>query len=241
MAFLGDHRVSSIFLEPISLGNFGTLVTLWAVVRSRMAGRLYIWSALGGLTLLVLSDTRFDAYFLVLGVVILMTPTRITTPLLCLLPFIVIIALYLFGASAGFYHGDPPIEGRGVYDRLLYSGRVLLEFDGYNWFGLQTSPVQTFDAGYAYVLSNAGIIGLAALWIVFMSLKGSNRYYFSFRNVAAVYSAALLCISVSYFTIKFAALQWFLLGVLSVARDDRSYHGSSAGRHRPATSCESRP
>ena len=67
LSFLGDHRVSSLFLEPSSLGNFGALVTLWAVVRSRMEGRLYLWCVLGGLALLILSDTRFDAYFLVLG------------------------------------------------------------------------------------------------------------------------------------------------------------------------------
>ena len=43
LSFLGDHRVSSLFLEPISLANFGALVTLWAVVRSRMEGKFYIW------------------------------------------------------------------------------------------------------------------------------------------------------------------------------------------------------
>ena len=81
LPFLGDHRVSSLFLEPSSLGNFGALVTLWAVVRSRMEGRLFLWCGLGGLTLLtVLSDTRFDAYFLVLGVLVLIAPPRLTTP-----------------------------------------------------------------------------------------------------------------------------------------------------------------
>ena len=228
LSFLGDHRVGSLLLEPSSLGNFGTLVTLWAVVRSRMEGRLYLWCALGGLALLVLSDTRFNAYFLVLAIVILMAPPRLTTPAVFLLPFITILALYLFGASADSYHADsyhdvPMVEGRGVYDRMLYSGRVLLDFDAYNWFGLKVSRAQTFDSGYGYVVSNVGIIGFAALWILFMSLEGSSRFFCSFRNVTALYFATLLCISASQFTIKIAALLWFLLGVLSTVKGkDRS-------------------
>lgn len=215
LPFLGDHRVSSLFLEPSTLGNFGALVTLWALLRSRMEGRLYVWCALGGLALLVLSDTRFDAYFLLLAVPILAMPPRIATPLVFVLPFIVMLALYLFAASANPYLGIPEVEGREVSDRLLYSGRVLLDFDLYSWLGLETSRAQTFDSGYGYVISNLGIIGCAALWTLFMSLKGSSRYFYNFRNVLALYFAALLCISASQFTIKIAALLWFMLGALS--------------------------
>jgi len=218
LPFLGDHRVSSIFLEPISLGNFGTWVTLWAVLRSRMEGRPYIWCALSGLALLILSDARFDAGFLVLGVIVLMLPPRLTTLPLFLLPFLIIIGLYIFAVSAGPFDGRPILEGVGVYDRLLYCGRVLFYLDAYNWFGLETARANVMDAGYAYVLSSVGIIGFAALWILFMSLEGSNPYFYAFRNVMAVYLAALFCISASQFTIKIAALLWFLLGVLSVAR-----------------------
>jgi putative polymerase len=110
------------------------------------------------------------------------------------------------------------LQGVGVYDRLLYCGRVLFYLDAYNWFGLEAARANVMDAGYAYVISNAGIIGFAALWILFMSLEGSHRYFYAFRNVVAVYLAALLCISASQFTIKIAALLWFLLGVLSLAR-----------------------
>jgi putative polymerase len=118
-----------------------------------------------------------------------------------------------------YYNSAPKIvEGLGVYDRVLYCARILYYFDIYNWFGLEPSPAQTFDAGYAYVISNIGILGFAALWLLFMSIPGSNRYYFAFRNAVAVYLAALLCISNSPFTIKTSAPLWFLLGVLSAVR-----------------------
>jgi putative polymerase len=51
---------------------------------------------------------------------------------------------------------------------------------------------------------------------LFMSLQGANRFFYILRNIMALYFSTLLCISASQFTIKIAALLWFLLGVLSV-------------------------
>jgi putative polymerase len=216
---LGGHRISSLFLEPSTLGNYGTLVALWAALRSRMEGRLFVGLALGGFALLILSDTRFNAYFVLLALPFLLAPPRLTTLAVLLLPFATMLALYLLAASsAGSFNSVPMVEGREAYDRLLYSGRVLFDFNAYNWLGLEVSRAQTFDTGYGYVISNIGIIGFAALWALFMSLQGSNRFFYAFRNVLAVYFAALLCISASQFTIKIAALLWFLLGVLSVVK-----------------------
>jgi len=222
LPFLGRHRVSSLFLEPSTLGNFGALVTLWAVVRSRMERQIYFWTAAGGLALLILSDARFSAYFLALAVLMMLTPPKITTPCVFLMPFVAILGLYFFGVSADQHGGIPFVEGLGIEDRLLYSGRVLFDFDIYNWFGGAASSAQTFDAGYGYVISNAGIIGFIVFWVLLMSLKGHNRHFYPFRNVTGAYFATLLCISASLFTIKIAALLWFLLGALSTARDKDS-------------------
>lgn len=220
LPFLGDHRVSSLFLEPSTLGNFGTLVVMWAALRSRMQGRLYFWMILGGATLLVLSDTRFDAAFLVLAMAMLVLPHRLTTPVIFVLPFLTILALYALADAGPAYHAVPQIDGVGVYERLLYSGRVLLSFDVYNWFGVQVSRAQTFDSGYAYLISTVGIVGAAALWFWFMSLKAENRFFYVFRNMIGLYFVTLLCISASQFTIKLAAMLWFLLGALSLAKEE---------------------
>jgi putative polymerase len=151
-----------------------------------------------------------------------MIPARYTTLPLFLLPFIVAIGLYLLAAAAGPFDGRPLLQGVGIYDRLLYSGRVMSFLDAYNWFGLKAARANVMDAGYAYVISYAGIIGYGALWLLFMSLEGANRYFYRFRNVAAVFLAALLCISASQFTIKMAGLLWFLLGVLSAVKESGS-------------------
>ena len=85
------------------------------------------------------------------------------------------------------------VEGREIYDRLLYSGRVLFDFDVYNWFGLEVSRAQTFDSGYGYVISNVGIIGFIALWILFMSLAGIEPVFLflSQRHGSLFHDAAL--------------------------------------------------
>ena len=60
LSFLGGHRVSSLFLEPIGLGNFGCLIAFWAIARSRMEHRLRLWSIAAGIVLIILSDTQIQ-------------------------------------------------------------------------------------------------------------------------------------------------------------------------------------
>ena len=221
LPFLGDHRISSLFLEPIGLGNFGFIVAIWSIARSKMEQQWRLWSILAGVALIILSDTRFNALFLGVGVVILLANPRITKLAVGALPVVLIAGLCLAAASAAGGPDVPMLDGISLKDRLLYSGRVLLDFDVLNWLGIEAARVQTFDAGYAYVISNVGVIGLAAFWIWFMTLAGRNRYFYAFRNANAAYFAVLFCISESQFTIKTAALLWFLMGALSVAKDPR--------------------
>ena len=133
------------------------------------------------------------------------------------MPFVIIFGLCLFAAGAD-PHGLPYLEGYSLKDRLLFSGRVLLDFDLSNWLGITASRIPTADAGYAYIISNVGLLGFAAFWFWFMSLGGRSRYFYAFRNTSAAYFAAISCVSTSQFTIKTAALLWFLMGALSVVQ-----------------------
>ena len=90
LPFFGDHRVSSLFLEPIGLGNFGCLVVFWAIARSKMEHQLRFWSIAAGIALIILSDGRFNASFLGLGILILLISPRITTPAVLAMPFVLI-------------------------------------------------------------------------------------------------------------------------------------------------------
>jgi putative polymerase len=218
LPFLGDHRVSSLFLESISLGNFGSLVVFWAIARSRMEQQLRVWSIISGIALIILSDSRFNAAFIGVGILFLFINPRVTTPVVVAMPFVMIFGLWLIAANAPVREVLYP-EDASLHERLLYSGRVLLDFDFYNWLGAKASRNQTLDAGYAYVISNIGLIGFVVYWFWFISLEGRSRYFYAFRNMSAAYFAALFCISTSVFTIKTAAMLWFLIGALSGATD----------------------
>ena len=149
------------------------------------------------------------------------------------MPFVLIFGLYLAAADA-----EPQVchtsTGYSFKDRLLYSGRVLLDFDLYNWLGIEASRAPTADAGYAYVISNVGLLGFAAFWFWFMSLGGRSRYFYAFRNTSAAYFAAISCVSTSQFTIKTAALLWFLIGALSVVQGPRGLGAHGARGSAPA-------
>jgi putative polymerase len=183
-----------------------------------MERQLRFWSIAAGLALIILSDNRFNASFLGVGVLILLMSPRLTTPAVIAIPFVVIAGLCL-AAATGESQYLPFLDGTSLWDRLLYSGRILLDFDVLTWLGIGMPRVSTLDSGYAYVISNIGLIGFAAFWFWLTTLDGRNRYFYAFRNNTAAYFAALFCISQSQFTIKTAALLWFLLGVLSLARD----------------------
>ena len=43
LPFLGSHRVSGIFLEPVSVGNFGAIAFAWVLLRDR--SRVWIFVA----------------------------------------------------------------------------------------------------------------------------------------------------------------------------------------------------
>ena len=227
--------MSSLFLESISLGNFGSLVVFWGITRSTMERQLRFWSIVAGIALIILSDSRFSASFLGVGILILLMNPRITTPVVIAMPFVAMAGLCLAAAGAPM-QDVPSLEGTTFHDRLVFSGRILLDLDIFKWMGVGMASGYTLDTGYAYVLSNVGLIGLTVFWAWFISLRGEGRAFYALRNTAAAYFAVLFCISQSQFTIKTAALLWFLLGVLSVTREAarRAEPSKSASVYVPA-------
>jgi putative polymerase len=208
---LGGHRVSSIFLEPSSLGNFGIIVGLWAVLRSKVDATPWWGLFLLGLCCIVLADTRFAAVFLVLGTLIVLLPPSFGTPLVVTMPFAAVVLLLIVVTPADLSSND-------AQGRLAYAALVLTELDFSNWIGLADSPLQTFDAGYGYLFSGIGVIGALALWFCLMSLSGRNPHFYALRNAVGAYLATLFLISQSQMTIKTASLLWLLLGAVSAAQ-----------------------
>jgi hypothetical protein len=114
--------------------------------------------------------------------------------------------------------------------------------------GVQFMMNPVTDSGYSYLIVEVGLLGMAGIWALFVYSPVHDRDKWRFKIFVAFYFSVLLTISVGVFTIKTAALLWFLYGTLNnpnrgrwadvfgnaVQRDLSSRRGSV--QLRPATS-----
>ena len=77
------------------------------------------------------------------------------------------------------------------------------------------------DAGYGYALVKVGLVGLAAIWALFIYAPVFDGDAWRFKNFVAFYIVFLLTVSASLFSIKTAALLWFLYGSVEQPRTRR--------------------
>jgi putative polymerase len=213
--FIGDHRVSSVFLEPVSPGNFAVLLFYWALVRSFATRRLQFFQFACALLLTVLADNRFGLVMcgsgLLFIVIVRKTPSVLLKLLLLFLPCAGVLSVIAIALANPFHPINDSFIGRSVS-----SGQALMSLNLFNWLGLEGvgSTVNIYDSGYAYTVAVIGAPALLMLWTLFISLKGRAKDFHTFQAMLALYYAMILCVSYSPFTIKTAAVAWFLLGAL---------------------------
>jgi len=212
LPFLGEHRVSSVFLEPVSLGNFGAIAFAWVLLRDhRHIGRLVAKVALIAMVL-VLGDARFGLYLCGVVVLVFMVSPLIRPTMVFVLPFLIVIALVVYAGAMAGAPWDNTIMGR-----FLLSGQLLSTLDLGQAFGIQLSTVDFDDSGYSYVLSRYGIVGAAVLWGLYVyGSPAETAASWRFKLFVCVYLVLLLSISTSTVTIKTAGLLWFLAGCAAV-------------------------
>jgi putative polymerase len=211
---LGDHRVSSIFLEPISIANFAAVSFGWLACRLPQRPRLNLAFMLVSIGLIVLSDSRFA--LAVCAVVALARAARLLErwPAGAFAP-LAVVALLAFAIIVPTEVVDNTFRGR-----MYGSGSLLLSLSSASWLGLAPLPqALTWDSGYAYVVVNVGVLGAALAWTIFVAAPVSTTLGRRFRGFTAFYIAASLCISGSVFSIKTAALLWFLFGAVTRKRE----------------------
>ncbi len=205
-SLLGAHRVSSVFLEPISLGNFATMCAAWGLSRDKTELRRTLFFVGAAVVLIVLSDSRFAllAVSFMIGMRLFLQDKVLNLALLA--PFAGIALILILGYDA---------TGRGAddfHDRLAFSGKTLLEFDIPSLLGF--APDGNYaDQGYAYVISAFGLPLSLMLWFSFWFLPMPDAQGQRFRAFAAIYIALILCISgFSLFALKSSGVLWFLVG-----------------------------
>jgi putative polymerase len=212
---LGNHRASSVFLEPVSFGNFAVIVMAWALSKPVELWKRTAWFGGAALVMIVLADSRFALYSATLLVLLRICLKGNGHYFAMLAPLIGLGLLFVVAVYA-------PGAGDNLHGRLTTSGAHLLEFDEAALFGMSAYNIDFGDMGYAYVISRFGLPLVAALWILLFALPLKTEQARRFRTFTAAYMALILCISgTSVFALKTAAMLWFLFGYLSVQRQEQ--------------------
>ena len=110
LPFLGQQRVSSVFLEPVSMGNFGAIMYAWGLFRGDYRYRWFLIAA--ALAMIILADARFG-----LGACIVMTVLSpffrfIPRQIWLVVPFLMLSVFAAFGLITGANPGPDDIAGR---------------------------------------------------------------------------------------------------------------------------------
>lgn len=217
LPFLGSHRISSIFLEPVSMGNFGAVVFSWIALRNLFNPVKLTIELIPAIAVFVMADARFGLMVSLTAFVIYPAARHVGRIVLLLAPFFVIFAL----AVNGFLNADV-IWDNGLTGRMILSGQMLAHLDFWEVMGF--IPVTRFvsDSGYTYTLAKFGLLGCIGLWSLFALAPTANVQAWRYRLFVGFYITSLLIISDSVYSIKTGALVWFLLGCLEApdAGDD---------------------
>jgi putative polymerase len=205
-----DHRAGSLFLEPVSLGNFavvllGYLMCLWKRLgRPEKVG--YI--ALIGLILLATNSRILLGFILLTPLIYFGAPTIGRYPRLLVLPGIMLVAALIFALA-------PQARSDDLAGRIAETMRSLLAIDALGYLGLQPKVAATFtDSGYTYVTYASSILGVVVLWLfISLVLPANSSLQKRLGVFVALYTFSSLLISGnSVFSIKVAALVWLLMG-----------------------------
>ena len=204
---LGNHRVSSVFLEPVSLGNFATIVAAWGFSRDGKKWRESVFFVGSAIVMIILCDSRFALLLLPLMLATRLLLRGSLLNLCVLAPFVAAAMVLLVGATSE-HHGDD------LMGRLTVSGLSLLEFDTDLLFAFAIPPYFG-DMGYAYVIAGFGLPVCLLLWLSLWLQPLPDERSRRFRALASLYMALILGVSgTSLFAFKTSALLWCMLGCM---------------------------
>lgn len=203
-------RVSSIFVEPVTMGNFiiffcAVAITFW---RSLRIGGVVLSLAMI-LFLLIASDGRLASATCLLMLMLAPLLRRVDQSLAAFLFIGVLLAGWLAVWALGI----------GAYEDTMM-GRVFVSVDAINamtpreWFGMDlAAPYRYSDSGIAYFIAGQSVLVVLAFLIAYsflLRMPTSNGQLF--KNLFVLAFALSLLVSNAYFSIKTAGLWWFACG-----------------------------
>jgi putative polymerase len=205
-------RASSVFIEPVTMGNFiifftAILLTFWRWMRP--VGIAASVAMIG--FLIVASDGRLAAGTCVMMVALTPLLLRMDQRLGFLIFFGVLLGAWLMVWASGIQSYEDTTLGRVFF--TVYSIRNMT---AESWLGLDFDmPYKYFDGGIAYFISSQSVVLVLAFLLAYsfaMLMRTIEGQLF--KNLLIFAFALSLLVSNGYFSIKTAALWWFVCGCL---------------------------
>ncbi len=206
------HRLSSIFLEPVSLGNYCMVVLAFLCACWRELSRPTAWFlAITTAMAMVGCDSRLAmASVLPMILCCALAPRMPRYSALVYIPGVLALGFVL--VSFGHYEpGGDDFSGRIAHTVFLLRNYGLSEYLGLSDDFMSTAV----DSGIAYLITTQSIFVVIALWAT-IAMAGSQDRPDKTRIIHAVmiYVAFNMMVSFALLTIKTAALLWFCYGAL---------------------------
>ena len=228
--FVDFHRISSVFLEPVSLGNYVTIITAFLCANYRfMSRKVLVFLILGNAIALVGCDGRLAAVSSALIVLAaLASPWLPRKSALLYLPGALVCAAIIVVVD----HPNPLEDN--FLGRIAYTVDLLTRYDVLEWFGNSDRLIgPAADSGIAYTITTQSMVGLIAFWF-FLVLNAEDRTLYQIRYLhgICIYITFTMLVSYSLFSIKTAALLWFIYGSLQMASQQKKASSVRATRVR---------
>lgn len=212
LAEMGMARASSIFIEPVTMGNFAIFLCAIAVTFRRSMG---VAGQVAALLLVVFLLFACDGRLATATCALMLLLAPLLRRFDQTLAFLIFILVLLGGWLTVW------VAGIGAYEDTLL-GRVFFSVDSIahlspqSWLGLDFgTPYKYFDSGIAYFIASQSILVVLAFLIAYsFLLRLPTSHGQLFKNLFVLAFALSLLVSNGYFSVKTAALWWFACGYL---------------------------
>jgi putative polymerase len=206
---LGLHRGSSLFLEPVSLGNWTIVVTIWTAALWRQLGQaMRTFMIASNIALLVICDGRLALAVCVVLVAYLPLARRLPGWI-----SVFYLPAFLAGLWTAVGVGLLTEVGDTFAGRLRYGLDALGLLDVPRMLGISIDRAGFEDAGWAYFIQSQSVLVAIAMWlIVTLTNIGEDAGGRAAKHATALFLALCLPVSNGVFSIKTAGLMWVCYG-----------------------------
>ena len=213
LGIFNTHRLSSIFLEQVSLANFSMALGLFTLALWQKLSKLDRTILVVTITMILLTNNTRTGLIInicfVFGYFIFPKIPRILQ--ISVIPLILLITI------PSFYEMDSVPSGDNFAGRIAGTVHFLINISLKDFFvGNYSYIAHTSDSGYAYLIYALTFFGMIAYWLYVSTVV---PYYTDstkrLNNGITLFIAANLMIGAGIFTIKTAALIWLLAGYLT--------------------------